>query len=207
MERLGLGPDVCLARNPKLVFGRMTGWGQDGPVRRRPPATTSTTSRWPARWPTSGAPGEAPVPPLNLVGDFGGGGMFLAFGVVCALLEAQTQRPGPGRRRGHGRRRGGADDACSGRSRRIGDVRRGRAGHEPARHRRALLRRLRVRRRQVRLDRLDRAAVLRRAAAPHRARRRPRVRQADGPDAVAGRCKAAPRRGLRAPRPATSGAR
>ena len=55
------------------------------------------------------------VPPLNMVGDFGGGGMFLAFGVVCALLEAQKQRPGPGRRHGDGRRHGGADDACSGR--------------------------------------------------------------------------------------------
>ena len=55
MERLGIGPDECLARNPKLVFGRMTGWGQDGPYALAP-ATTSTTSRWPARWPTSGGP-------------------------------------------------------------------------------------------------------------------------------------------------------
>ncbi len=94
MERLGIGPDVCLARNPKLVFGRMTGWGQDGPVRAGAPVTTSTTSRSPARSPTSAAPGEAPVPPLNMVGDFGGGGMFLAFGVVCALLEAQRSGAG-----------------------------------------------------------------------------------------------------------------
>ena len=60
----------------------------------RGPATTSTTSRWPAAWPTSAAQGEAPVPPLNLVGDFGGGGMFLAFGVVCGLLEAQQSGEG-----------------------------------------------------------------------------------------------------------------
>ncbi len=94
MERLGVGPDDCLARNPKLVFGRMTGWGQDGPVLRRPPATTSTTSHSPARSPTSVERGEAPVPPLNMVGDFGGGGMFLAYGVVCALLEAQRSGQG-----------------------------------------------------------------------------------------------------------------
>ena len=92
MERLGLGPDVCLARNPKLVFGRMTGWGQDGPVRRRRPGTTSTTSRWPARSPTSAAPASRPTPPLNLVGDFGGGGMLLAFGVVCAPARGAAQR-------------------------------------------------------------------------------------------------------------------
>ena len=58
MERLGVGPDVCLARNPKLVFGRMTGWGQDGPLRRWPPATTSTTSHWPVRSRTSVAPAK-----------------------------------------------------------------------------------------------------------------------------------------------------
>lgn len=86
-ERLGLGPDDCLARNPKLVYGRMTGWGQDGPAARTAGhdinyiALSGALSLF-------GRVGEAPVPPVNLVGDFGGGGMLLAFGVVCALLEA-----------------------------------------------------------------------------------------------------------------------
>ena len=88
MERLGIGPEVCLERNPRLVFGRMTGWGQSGPLPRRPGhdinyiALAGALAHF-------GRAGEAPVPPLNMVGDFGGGGMFLAFGVVCALLEAQ----------------------------------------------------------------------------------------------------------------------
>jgi alpha-methylacyl-CoA racemase len=93
MERLGLGPDVCTARNPRLVFGRMTGWGQQGPY--------STSAGHDINYIALagalahfGRAGEAPVPPLNMVGDFGGGGMFLAFGVVCALLE--TQRSGAG---------------------------------------------------------------------------------------------------------------
>jgi alpha-methylacyl-CoA racemase len=86
-ERLGLGPDDCLARNPRLVYGRMTGWGQRGPYSPRAGhdinyiALSGTLDM-------IGRRGQAPVPPLNLVGDFGGGGMLLAFGVVCALLEA-----------------------------------------------------------------------------------------------------------------------
>ena len=71
----------------------MTGWGQEGPF-ARPPVTTSTTSRSPARSPTSAATASRPTPPLNLVGDFGGGGMLLAYGVVCALLEAQRSGQG-----------------------------------------------------------------------------------------------------------------
>ncbi|MHB1090560.1 MAG: CaiB/BaiF CoA transferase family protein [Ilumatobacteraceae bacterium] len=93
MERLGIGPDVCLQRNPKLIFGRMTGWGQQGPY--------STVAGHDINYiALAGAlahfarAGEAPVPPLNMVGDFGGGGMFLAFGVVCALLEAQKSGKG-----------------------------------------------------------------------------------------------------------------
>ena len=93
MERLGLGPDVCLARNPKLVFGRMTGWGQDGPYALAAGHDINYIALAGALA-HIGRAGEAPTPPLNLVGDFGGGGMFLAFGVVCALLEAQ--------RSGHG---------------------------------------------------------------------------------------------------------
>ena len=93
MERLGIGPDVCVARNPKLVFGRMTGWGQDGPYAASAGHDINYISLAGALAHFSRA-GEAPVPPLNMVGDFGGGGMFLAYGVVCALLEAQKSGKG-----------------------------------------------------------------------------------------------------------------
>jgi len=93
MERLGLGPDTLLALNPRLVFGRMTGFGQDGPLA---PAAGHDINyiALAGVLHAIGRQGEAPVPPLNLVGDFGGGGMFLAFGVVCALLEAQRSGRG-----------------------------------------------------------------------------------------------------------------
>jgi alpha-methylacyl-CoA racemase len=93
MERLGLGPDVVLAANPKLVYGRMTGWGQDGPLAPRAGhdinyiALSGVLN-------AIGRAGGAPVPPLNLVGDFGGGGMLLAFGIACALVE--SKRTGKG---------------------------------------------------------------------------------------------------------------
>ena len=93
MERLGVGPDVCLARNPKLVFGRMTGWGQDGPYAQAAGHDINYISLAGALA-HFGRAGQAPVPPLNMVGDFGGGGMFLALGVVAALLEAQTSGQG-----------------------------------------------------------------------------------------------------------------
>lgn len=93
MERLGIGPDECLARNPKLVFGRMTGWGQDGPYAQAAGHDINYISLAGALA-HFGRSGEQPVPPLNMVGDFGGGGMFLAFGVVCALLEAQRSGTG-----------------------------------------------------------------------------------------------------------------
>ena len=86
MERLGLSPERCQAGNPGLVYGRMTGWGQDGPRAHQPGhdinylALTGALRSIARR-------GEAPVPPLNLVGDYGGGGMLLAFGVLAALLE------------------------------------------------------------------------------------------------------------------------
>ncbi len=92
-ERLGLGPDECMTRNPKLVYGRMTGWGQDGPMANAAGHDINYISLAGALH-AIGRPGEKPVPPLNLVGDFGGGGMLLAFGLVCALLE--TQRSGQG---------------------------------------------------------------------------------------------------------------
>jgi alpha-methylacyl-CoA racemase len=93
MERLGLGPDVLLARNPRLVYGRMTGWGQQGPLAPRAGhdinyiALTGVLG-------AIGRGGGAPVPPLNLVGDFGGGGMLLAFGIACGLVEAKRSGKG-----------------------------------------------------------------------------------------------------------------
>jgi alpha-methylacyl-CoA racemase len=93
MERLGLGPADCARRNPKLVYGRMTGWGQEGPYAQAAGhdinyiALAGTLGH-------IGRKGQAPVPPLNLVGDFGGGGMYLAYGVVCALLEATKSGKG-----------------------------------------------------------------------------------------------------------------
>ena len=93
MERLGIGPDVCLERNPKLVFGRMTGWGQSGMYAEAAGHDINYISLAGALA-HFGRAAAAPVPPLNMVGDFGGGGMFLAFGVVCALLEAQRSGMG-----------------------------------------------------------------------------------------------------------------
>ena len=87
MESLGLGPDVCLARNPKLVYGRMTGWGQEGPMSRAAGHDLNYIALTGALH-AIGPADRTPPPPLNLVGDFGGGGMYLAFGLVCALLEA-----------------------------------------------------------------------------------------------------------------------
>ncbi|MGB1222255.1 MAG: CaiB/BaiF CoA transferase family protein [Alcanivoracaceae bacterium] len=92
-ERLGIGPDTCMARNPRLVYGRMTGWGQDGPLAHTAGHDINYISLSGALHAT-GRRGEKPVPPLNLVGDFGGGGMMLAFAITCALLE--TQRSGQG---------------------------------------------------------------------------------------------------------------
>jgi alpha-methylacyl-CoA racemase len=92
-ERLGLGPEDCLARNPKLVYGRMTGWGQDGPLAHAAGHDINYIALTGALH-AIGRPGERPVPPLNLVGDFGGGGMLLAYGLVCALLEAQKSGQG-----------------------------------------------------------------------------------------------------------------
>jgi alpha-methylacyl-CoA racemase len=87
MERLGLGPEVALARNARLVYGRMTGWGQHGPLAARAGHDINYIALAGVLH-AFGRHGEAPVPPLNLVGDFGGGGMLLALGIACALLEA-----------------------------------------------------------------------------------------------------------------------
>ena len=93
MERLGLGPEVALARNPRLVYGRMTGWGQDGPLAPRAGHDINYIALAGVLH-AFGRKGEAPVPPLNLVADFGGGGMLLGFGVACALLEARRSGKG-----------------------------------------------------------------------------------------------------------------
>ena len=92
-ERLGIGPDDCLARNPRLVYGRMTGWGQEGPYASAAGHDLNYIALAGALH-GIGRQGEAPVPPLNLVGDFGGGGMYLAFGMACALLEARSSGQG-----------------------------------------------------------------------------------------------------------------
>ncbi|MCY4085845.1 MAG: CaiB/BaiF CoA-transferase family protein [Actinomycetia bacterium] len=86
-ERLGVGPGECLARNPRLVYGRMTGWGQEGPYAHAAGHDINYIALAGVLY-GIGERGGAPVPPLNLIGDFGGGGMLLALGVVCALLEA-----------------------------------------------------------------------------------------------------------------------
>lgn len=92
-ERLGLGPNDCMARNEKLVYGRMTGWGQEGPMAQAAGHDINYISLVGALH-GIGEKGGKPVPPLNLVGDFGGGGMMLAYGLVCAMLEAQKSGKG-----------------------------------------------------------------------------------------------------------------
>jgi alpha-methylacyl-CoA racemase len=92
-ERLGIGPEQCMERNPRLVYGRMTGWGQDGPLAPSAGHDINYIALAGALWPI-GRVGERPVPPLNLVGDFGGGGMVLAFGMCAAMLEAHKSGRG-----------------------------------------------------------------------------------------------------------------
>ena len=92
MERLGLGPDVVLAKNPRLVYGRMTGWGQEGPLAQAAGHDINYISVTGAL--SAIGPREKPVPPLNLVGDFGGGALYLVVGVLAALLEAKKSGKG-----------------------------------------------------------------------------------------------------------------
>jgi alpha-methylacyl-CoA racemase len=93
MERLGLGPDVCLARNPRLVYGRVTGWGQDGPLAPRA-GHDLTYLALTGALAAIGPAGGDPLPPLNLVGDYGGGSMLLLVGVLAALVERGTSGRG-----------------------------------------------------------------------------------------------------------------
>ncbi|MGB1371611.1 MAG: CaiB/BaiF CoA transferase family protein [Aequoribacter sp.] len=92
-EKLGIGPDVCMARNPKLIFARMTGWGQEGPMAQSAGHDINYISLTGALFAT-GRRGERPVPALNLIGDMGGGGMLLVNGVLAALLEASQSGKG-----------------------------------------------------------------------------------------------------------------
>jgi Predicted acyl-CoA transferases/carnitine dehydratase len=92
-ERMGLGPDTCLQRNSRLVYGRMTGWGQDGPLAHTAGHDINYIAVAGALG-LIGRAGERPLAPLNLVGDMGGGGLLLAFGIVCAVLEARSSGKG-----------------------------------------------------------------------------------------------------------------
>jgi len=92
-ERLGVGPDPCIGRNSKLVYGRVTGWGQDGPLAHTAGHDLNYIALTGLLWAT-GRPPDKPVPPLNIFGDYGGGAMFLAFGIVCALLERRESGRG-----------------------------------------------------------------------------------------------------------------
>ena len=93
MERLGLGPDVCLARNPKLVYGRMTGWGQDGPLAQAAGHDLNYVALSGALW-WSGQPGDAPMSPPSLVGDIGGGAMYLLVGLLAGIMSARDTGKG-----------------------------------------------------------------------------------------------------------------
>jgi alpha-methylacyl-CoA racemase len=93
MERLGLGPEAMHSRNPRLVSGRMTGWGQTGPLAERAGHDIDYIALAGVLG-AIGRAGAAPVPPLNLVGDFGGGGMLLAFGIACGVIEARASGRG-----------------------------------------------------------------------------------------------------------------
>ena len=93
MERLGLGPDVCLARNPRLVYGRVTGWGQDGPLSHVAGHDLNYISITGALH-AMGRAGQAPTPPLNVLGDYAGGSLYLAFGLLAGILEARGSGKG-----------------------------------------------------------------------------------------------------------------
>ena len=134
MERLGLGPDVLLADNPRLVYGRMTGWGQDGPLAQAAGHDINYIALA-GNLHGYGRAGGKPTPPINAVGDFGGGGMLLAFAMLAGILSARAHRAGAGDRLRDGRRRGldRGHDLVAQQRRHVA----GRARREPARQRRA----------------------------------------------------------------------
>ena len=182
-ERLGLGPADCHARNPGLVFGRMTGFGQTGPLAQAAGHDLNYIALTGALHAIGGK--DKPIPPLNLVGDYGGGALYLAFGLLAAIFERSRSGQGPGRRCGDGRRRLVADEHLlrHGRQRRLE-----RTSAAPTCSTAApVLRHLCHGRRPVGVDRLAGAQVLRRAGAAHRAR--PLVLQAPvRPPLLAARC-------------------
>ena len=204
MERLGLGPDELLAAQPRAGLRADDRLGPDRAAVVDAPATTSATSPSPARSAPPAGPDERPAPPMNLLGDFGGGGVFLALGALAALISARTTG------------RGQVVDAAIVDGTAVlttmihgmldGGSWMDRRGREPARHRGAVLRRLPLRRRAVRRRRRPGGAVLRGAARrPGSGRRRDAARP-DGPAAVAGAARAFHR--TRSPRaPAPSGGR
>lgn len=93
VERLGIGPEACSSRNSKLIYGRVTGWGQEGPLAHNAGHDINYIALTGALH-AIGRSGEAPVPPINLLGDYGGGALLLAFGIVCGLLEASRSKKG-----------------------------------------------------------------------------------------------------------------
>jgi crotonobetainyl-CoA:carnitine CoA-transferase CaiB-like acyl-CoA transferase len=93
MERLGLGPDTCLTRNPRLVYGRVTGWGQDGPLSQVAGHDLNYISITGALH-AMGRAGQAPTPPLNVLGDYAGGSLYLAFGLLAGIIEARSSGKG-----------------------------------------------------------------------------------------------------------------
>src|SRR5471032_1108523 len=92
-ERLGLGPDACVARNPRLVYGRITGWGQNGPLAQAAGHDINYIALSGALW-FSGQPGSPPMAPPTLVGDLGGGALYLALGILAAVLHARSHGTG-----------------------------------------------------------------------------------------------------------------
>ena len=180
-ERLGLGPDVLLSENPRLVYGRMTGWGQTGPYAHAAGHDINYIALAGALH-GYGRAGDKPTPPINMVGDFGGGGMMLAFGMVSALLHAA--KTGEGQVIDVAMTDGAAVLSAMIWGFRANGIWGDERGVNMLGHRRALLRHLRSRRRQVAVDRQHRAAILCRAAPAGGPRRRPRIRRADGPRGV-----------------------
>ena len=160
MERLGLGPDVALKRNPKLVYGRMTGWGQTGPLAQ----AAGHDINYIALTGALAAIGtkDKPVPPLNLVGDFGGGALYLAFGLLAGVIHARAT--GQGQVVDCAMTDGAASLMAMFYGMTASGAWRERARSKPARRRRAVLRRLSVQGRSMDRARIDRAAILRAVA-------------------------------------------
>ena len=156
MERLGLGPEVLLARNPRLVYGRMTGWGQSGPLA---PAAGHDLNYLALSGALAaiGRAGAKPTPPLNLAADFGGGALYLAFGMACAMIEAK--RSGRGQVVDAAMTEGAASLMTLFYGLSCRRAAQPRAGEQSARFRLGDLRHVRMRRRPLRRHRADRAQI------------------------------------------------